>query len=208
MDRDRTLRSAIRFGEFEVDLRSGELRRDGVRIKLQDQPLQILAMLLEQPGQVVTREKLRDRLWPSDTFVDFDHSLNKAINKLREALMTPQRTHATSRLFRAAATASLVPSTEARDPETRRAIDSIVVFSAHHPTPGPDLEYLSVGIPGSIIHASRTSRGLASSLGTTFFRSTRREKDPLGIGRSSAPKHTDWPYLAARVKTSPARRSS
>jgi DNA-binding winged helix-turn-helix (wHTH) protein len=77
---------SVRFGTFELDLRAGELRKQGVKIKLQEQPFQILAMLLEQPGQVVTREELRSRLWHSDTFVDFDHSLNKAINKLREAL--------------------------------------------------------------------------------------------------------------------------
>ena len=71
------------FGKFELDLRTGELRKQGVTVKLQEQPFQILAMLLERPGQVVTREELRNRLWPSDTFVDFDHSLNKAINKLR-----------------------------------------------------------------------------------------------------------------------------
>jgi TolB-like protein/Tfp pilus assembly protein PilF len=76
----------VRFGSFELDLRGGELRKEGVKIKLQEQPFQILAMLLASPGQVVTREELRRRLWPSDTFVDFDHSLNKAINKLREAL--------------------------------------------------------------------------------------------------------------------------
>ena len=76
----------VRFGSFELDLRAGELRKQGVRIKLQEQPFQILAMLLANHGQVVTREELRSRLWPSDTFVDFDHSLNKSINKLREAL--------------------------------------------------------------------------------------------------------------------------
>jgi TolB-like protein/Flp pilus assembly protein TadD len=76
----------IRFGAFEFDLRARELRKQGVKIKLQEQPFQILAMLLENPGQAVTREELRNRLWPSDTFVDFDHGLNKAINKLREAL--------------------------------------------------------------------------------------------------------------------------
>jgi len=86
MQNDRLTRGAIRFGAFELDLCAGELRKQGVKIKLQEQPFQILAMLLEQPGQVVTREELRSRLWPSDTFVDFDHSLNKAINKLREAL--------------------------------------------------------------------------------------------------------------------------
>ncbi len=75
-----------RFGAFEVDLRAGELRRQGRKIKLQEQPLQVLAMLLQRPGEVVTREELRAKLWPADTFVDFDHGLNKAINKIREAL--------------------------------------------------------------------------------------------------------------------------
>ena len=76
----------VRFGHFELDLRAGELRKQGVRIRLQEQPFQILAMLLEHPDQIVTREELRSKLWPADTFVDFDHSLNRAINKLREAL--------------------------------------------------------------------------------------------------------------------------
>lgn len=75
-----------RFGPFEMDLRAGELRRHGVRIRLQTQPFQILEMLLERPGEVVTREELRQALWPGDTFVDFDHGLNNAINRLRAAL--------------------------------------------------------------------------------------------------------------------------
>ena len=75
-----------RFGVFELDLRAGELRRSGIRVKLQEQPFQVLALLLEQPGEVVTREDLRNRLWPADTFVDFDHSLNAAIKRLRNAL--------------------------------------------------------------------------------------------------------------------------
>jgi DNA-binding winged helix-turn-helix (wHTH) protein len=76
----------FRFGVFEVDPREGELRKSGLRIKLQDQPLQLLVMLLERPGEIVTREELQRRLWATDTFVDFDHSLNSAIKKLREAL--------------------------------------------------------------------------------------------------------------------------
>src|SRR2546421_10614625 len=75
-----------RFGSFEVNPTAGELRKQGVKIKLQEQPFQILLMLLEHPGQVVTREALHSRLWHSDTFVDFDHGLNKAVTKLREAL--------------------------------------------------------------------------------------------------------------------------
>jgi DNA-binding winged helix-turn-helix (wHTH) protein len=76
----------VRFGSFEVDLRTGELRKGGLRVKLHGQPFDVLAILLERPGDVVTREELQHRLWASDTFVDFEHGLNKAINKLREAL--------------------------------------------------------------------------------------------------------------------------
>lgn len=76
----------IRFGVFEADLAAAELRKGGTRIRLQEQPFQVLAYLLEHPGEVVSREDLRQKLWPADTFVDFDHSLNTAVNKLREAL--------------------------------------------------------------------------------------------------------------------------
>ena len=76
----------IRFGVFEADLASGELRKSGRRIRLQEQPFQMLALLLERPGDLITREELRQKLWAADTFVDFDHGLNTAINKVREAL--------------------------------------------------------------------------------------------------------------------------
>jgi DNA-binding winged helix-turn-helix (wHTH) protein len=76
----------LRFGDFEVDLHSGELRKHGIRIKLQVQPFQILLALLEHPGEVVDREQLQKRIWAPDTFVDFDHGLNNAVKKLREAL--------------------------------------------------------------------------------------------------------------------------
>ena len=76
----------VRFGLFEVDRKTGELRRNGARIRLQDQPFQILLTLLEKPGAVVTREELRSRLWRDDTFVDFEHSINTAVRRLRDAL--------------------------------------------------------------------------------------------------------------------------
>lgn len=75
-----------RFGVFEVDFEAGELRKNGARIRLQEQPFQVLAVLLEHAGQIVGREELRQKIWPADTFVDFDHSLNTAVNKIREAL--------------------------------------------------------------------------------------------------------------------------
>ncbi|HEX4537339.1 MAG TPA: winged helix-turn-helix domain-containing protein [Candidatus Acidoferrum sp.] len=76
----------VRCGVFEIDLKAFELRKHGLRLKLAEQPFQILAILLEQPGEVVTRDELRERLWPGDTFVDFDHGLNNAVMRLREAL--------------------------------------------------------------------------------------------------------------------------
>src|SRR5262249_35508663 len=76
----------LEFAEFKVDLRTRELRRNGDRVHLQDQPFSVLAVLLQHAGEVVTREQLREHLWSSDTFVDFDNSLNTSINKIREAL--------------------------------------------------------------------------------------------------------------------------
>src|SRR3974377_872264 len=75
----------IAFGAFEADLRTGELRKDGVKLKFSGQPFQVLAILLERPGEVVTREELQKRLWP-DTFVDVERNLNTAINRIREVL--------------------------------------------------------------------------------------------------------------------------
>src|SRR5712692_2486500 len=82
----------IQFGVFELDLAAGELRKHGIKIKLQEQPLQILQQLLEHPGEVVNREELQKRIWPADTFVDFDHGLYSAVQRLREALGDPAET--------------------------------------------------------------------------------------------------------------------
>src|ERR1700733_8106697 len=86
MEAPATSRQCVRVGAFELSLRSEELRKHGNKVKLQGQPLKILAILLAQPGELVTREVLQKELWPEDTFVDFDSGLNSAIKKLREAL--------------------------------------------------------------------------------------------------------------------------
>ena len=78
--------SKVRFGPFEVDCAAGELHKHGIRIKLQKQPFQILIALLEHPNEVLNREELRHRIWSNDTYVDFDHGVNAAINKIRQAL--------------------------------------------------------------------------------------------------------------------------
>ena len=79
-------RRVIRFGPFEADLNTRELRKHGLRLKLQEQPFQVLAMLLARPGELVTRDEIRSALWPQDTFIDFDHGLNAAVRRLRDAL--------------------------------------------------------------------------------------------------------------------------
>ena len=76
----------VRFGVFEADLQTGELRKNGSKVSLQGQPFQVCAILLEHSGELVTREELRRKVWPEDTFVDFDHALNTAITKIRAAL--------------------------------------------------------------------------------------------------------------------------
>src|SRR5713226_3197483 len=75
-----------RFGAFEIDLQSGEVRKNGMRLRLSGQPFQVLAVLVERPGALVTREELHSRLWAADTFVDFDHGLNNAVARIREVL--------------------------------------------------------------------------------------------------------------------------
>src|SRR5580700_5542799 len=86
MRKNQKVASWLRFGVFELDLRAGELRKHGLLVRLQEQPFQVLTTLLEHSGEVVTREELQKKLWPANTFVDFDHGLNKAINKIRDAL--------------------------------------------------------------------------------------------------------------------------
>src|SRR5260221_6914560 len=86
MEKLTTVNRAVRFGIYEVDYASQELRKSGIKIKIQDQPFQILALLLERPGRIITREEIQKRLWAGDTFVDFDLGLNSAVKKLRQAL--------------------------------------------------------------------------------------------------------------------------
>jgi DNA-binding winged helix-turn-helix (wHTH) protein len=96
----------LRFDEFEIDLRSAELWVRGNRTRLQDQPFQVLQVLLERHGEIVTRDELKRKLWPADTFVDFDDGLNTAVRKIRDALGDSAENPAISRPFPGAATAS------------------------------------------------------------------------------------------------------
>jgi TolB-like protein/Flp pilus assembly protein TadD len=135
----------VRFGSFEMDEIAGELRKDGVKIRLQEQPFQILQILLERPGKVVTREDLRKRVWPSDTFVDFDHGINNAIKRLREALGdTAETPHFIETLPRRGYrfVAKLETSGEAR---------SLAVLPLENLSRDPEQEYFADGLTEALI---------------------------------------------------------
>jgi cholera toxin transcriptional activator len=129
-----------RFGVFELDLSAGELRKNGVKLRLQEQPFQVLALLLERSGEVVTREELQQKLWPSDTFVDFDHSLNTAINKVREALgdsaSSPRYVETLARRgYRFIAPVQSPPEARAPDEPSPEIIHTTATSSASRHTP-------------------------------------------------------------------------
>jgi DNA-binding winged helix-turn-helix (wHTH) protein len=132
-------RRVVRFGVFEVNLAAGELRKGGVRIRLQEQPFQILAFLLERPGDVITREEIRQKLWPADTFVDFDHSLNTAVNKLREALGDSASSPRYVETLARRGYRFLVPVEQVESASGQGSRDAVVV-SEPAPRVDPDLE--------------------------------------------------------------------
>jgi TolB-like protein len=141
----------IQFGVFEVDLRAGELRRRGGKVKLQEQPLQILQILLESPGEVVTREELQQRIWPSDTFVDFDHGLNNAIRRLREALGdsadTPRYIETLARRgYR------FIGSLAGDRASTPSSIRSLAVLPLENLSRDPQQEYFAEGLTEALIN--------------------------------------------------------
>ena len=149
----------IRFGFFEVDTQSGELRRQGSKVNLQEQPFRALVLLLERPGEVVTREELNKRLWPENTFVDFERGLNKAINKLRTAL----RDNAEKPCFIEtlpqhgyrfiAPVENIAPVRDRVRPQHPPNIDSLAVLPLENLSGDPAQEYFSDGLTEELICA-------------------------------------------------------
>jgi TolB-like protein/Flp pilus assembly protein TadD len=180
--------SLIHFGEFALDPLSGELRRKGSRVKLQNQPLQVLLSLLEHPGDVVTREELRQRLWPADTFVDFDRGLNKAINMLRRALhdrATRPRFVETfpRRGYRFLVPAEAAPHTtsqssgdSSQSPDGSR-IEALAVLPLENLSGDPAEEYFSDGMTAELISAlaSIGSLRVISRTSALTYRGTRKQ---------------------------------
>jgi TolB-like protein/DNA-binding winged helix-turn-helix (wHTH) protein/Flp pilus assembly protein TadD len=158
-----TASKAWRFGAFEVDLQTGELRKSGIRIKLQEKPLQVLAALLEDAGQLVTREDLRQKLWPADTFVDFDHSLGTAIAKLRQALGDSAQNPRFVETVASRGYRFIAPVTRGnRDPEAQPAQ---VVPQPHPAKPRPSLS--TRWFAGSVL-AGLMAGALVLTLSLTF----------------------------------------
>ncbi len=175
-----------RFGAFEVDLKTRELRKRGLRLKLQEKPFQILAVLLEKPGQLVTRQELRERLWPPDIHVGFERSLNTAVNKLRQVLGdTAENPRFIETLARRGYCfiAPVERSGGAGAMDRPEAVESIAVLPFQKANGDPEEEYLTLGITESLIDAlSRLPRVKVMAL-TTVVRYLRPDVDAQAAGR-------------------------
>jgi len=178
---------AVRFGAFEVDLQARELRKRGLRRKLQEKPFQILEMLLERPGEVVTRQELRERLWP-DTYVGFDRSLNTAVNTLRRALGdSPENprfveTHS-RRGYRFIAPAEASEPARPAISQPGEAIRSVAILPFENVGADPEMEYLSDGITESIISNLSQLPRVRVMARSTVFRYKGQGIDPKAVGR-------------------------
>jgi TolB-like protein/Tfp pilus assembly protein PilF len=168
----------IRFGFFEVDQRSGELRRQGVKVKLQEQPFLLLQMLLEHPGGIVTREELQKRIWPSDTFVDFEQGLNNAAKRLREALSdsadAPSFIETIPRRgYRFMASINAGP----------RQMESLVVLPLENLSRDPEQEYFADGLTEALINSLAKIAALQVISRTTTMRYKKTDKTLPQIAR-------------------------
>ena len=178
----------VRFGVFEIDPRAGELRKRGVRLRLQEQPLALLLALLERPGEVVTRAELRQRLWPSDTFVDFDHSLATSINKIRSALgdsaTSPRFVETLPRRgYRFLAGVEKAPANGTSPAPHEAATGAVAVLPFENGGGDTAAEYLSDGLTDSIIMSLSSLPAVRVMARTTVFRYKGRDVDPRVIGR-------------------------
>jgi len=178
----------VRFGLFEFDPRSGELRKQGRKVRLEGQPVQILIKLLDRPGELVTREDLQRELWPADTFVNFEQSLNAAVKRLRHALGdSPNNSRFVETLSRRGYRFIAPVSTPAGAPLSQTApspsIGSLAVLPFENAETDPGTEYLADGITETLINQMSRLAGLRVMARSTVFRYKDKTLDPRAIGR-------------------------
>jgi TolB-like protein/Tfp pilus assembly protein PilF len=183
--------ATVRFGVFEVNPRSGELRKSGTRIRLQDQPFKVLIALLERPGELVTREELRIRIWPRESFGDFDHAVNIAVAKLRAALAdsadVPRYIETLYRrgyrfIFPIGSGVNALTSDKMALPPFEFG-DSIAVLPFENAGRDPEMEYLSDGITETVINNLSRLKKLRVVPRSTVFRYKGKMSDPAKVGR-------------------------
>lgn len=170
------------FGVFELDLRSGELRKQGHKIRIEGQPVQILMMLLERPGELVTREEIKNRLWSADTYVSFEHGINAAVKRLRGAL---NDSAANPRFIETLARRGyrfLMPVTHAGAGAAKRAYP-IAVLPFENTGGDPEAEYLSDGVTESLINTLSRLPDVRVVARSTVFRYKDKDADPRVVGR-------------------------
>jgi TolB-like protein/Flp pilus assembly protein TadD len=177
----------IRFGPFEVDLRAGELRKQGTRIRLQEQPFQVLQALLAQPGRLITREELQQKIWPADTFVDFDHGLNNAIRRLREALSDSAENPRFIETLAKRGYRFISPVEQLGDGARTFAaavpVDSIVVLPFTCMSADPEDEFFADGITEEVINALAQIEQLHVVARTSAFSFKGKYIDVRAIGK-------------------------
>jgi TolB-like protein/Tfp pilus assembly protein PilF len=175
----------IRFGVFDVNLKTGELRKSGVRIRLQEQPFAVLAMLLEHPGEIVTREELRQRLW-TDEFVEFEQGLSRAINKLRTALGDVAETPRFIETLPKRGYRFIVPvqGVGAHDAASgRREAHSLAILPLVNVADAAQIDYLCEGITETLIYGAAQLAGLRVMARSTVFRYKGSDINPQSVGK-------------------------
>ncbi len=195
---------AARFGPFELDYPSGELRRGTERIRLQEKPFQVLALLLERAGEVVTRDDLRRRLWPPDTYVSFDRNVNTAINKLRQALDDTSRSPRyietlSKRGYRFIASVRMTKAEESSTgPARRAAAHSVAVLPWQNTSGDPETEYLADGLTDGLIGYVSGLPGIRVMAHSTVFRYKGRPVDIATLARELNIQSALFGHIAAR----------
>ncbi len=177
----------LRFGSFEIDTDSRELRKRGLRLRLQEKPFQVLELLLERPGEVVTREELRDKLWPG-VFVGFDRNLNTAINTLRYTLGDSARSPrfietCQRRGYRFIAPVEGLGNGDRKEASAEEAFDTVAVLPFRGEGKDPQLEYFIDGLTESLIDALSQLPGIRVMARSTVARFMNGELDPCEVGR-------------------------